>query len=102
MHKKKTIQESFTSFHESEILWLKNRISVQEAEAKNMVKIGDQFIAFGNINFQWKEILDRLQEGDELYEFESPSESWKNLAGSKGIALVRAGEIILDITTEMS
>jgi hypothetical protein len=102
MLRKKDVQKSFAPFHESEIAWLRNKITIQDAEAKNMVKIGDQFIPFGNINFQWKSILDRLQEGDELYEFESPSESWKNLAGRKGIALVRDGEIVIDLVTEMS
>ena len=43
-----------------------------------------------------------LQEGDELWEFRSPRESWANMAGRAGIALVRNGEVVASIVTRMN
>jgi len=47
-------------------------------------------------------MLAQMEEGDELWEFRSPVESWEHLAGRAGIALVRQGEIINFIVTMMN
>lgn len=43
-----------------------------------------------------------MRKGDDLYEFRTPEESWDNLAGREGIALVRKGKIVAEIITIMS
>jgi hypothetical protein len=43
-----------------------------------------------------------VEDDDIVYEFCSPPESWAVLAGRKGYALVRDGEIIDSIITELN
>lgn len=85
--------------------WLKNKITFQEAEAKHLIideRLGAEPIAFGFINNQWEELKSIYQEGDELWEFYSPGKAWDKLMGRAGYCLIRDGEIIADIVTEMS
>jgi len=79
-------------YTESKIQWMKNTISILAAENK---------YKFGNSS-RWKVLLDEMQDGDELYEFCSPPESWKYLAGREGVALVRDGVVVADIVTSMN
>jgi hypothetical protein len=44
----------------------------------------------------------RRQEGDEVWEFNSPARFWQHLAGRAGIALVRDGEVVDSIITSMN
>ena len=82
--------------------WLKSKISIHDAEAKNMVVINGRNIPFGFISSSWRHLLSNMVDGDELYEFSSPDVDWDHLAGREGIALVRGGEIITDIVTKMN
>ncbi|MGA2174457.1 MAG: hypothetical protein ABSH38_05690 [Verrucomicrobiota bacterium] len=110
--------------------WLRNRITVEQAEAKHLVdfSLGDDAseaaqrlharrlqlaragglrldgkpVPFGLGNRQWHEFLASMQEGDELWEFCSSEFSWEHLAGRAGIALVRNGEIFDCMLTSMS
>ena len=85
--------------------WLIERTTENEAESKNMVrveKLGPEPIPFGYQNGHWQEFLSTMEPGDELWNYSSPPESWKNLAGRAGIALVRRGKIIANITTLMN
>jgi hypothetical protein len=82
---------------ESEPSWLLGEISKENAEATNMVKIDVCNVPFGYNNVQWRSVLKMMEEGDRLYEFRSPDESWKCFNGKEGVALVRDGEIIADI-----
>ncbi|MBN1798382.1 MAG: hypothetical protein JW822_07380 [Spirochaetales bacterium] len=87
------------------ISWLQNRTTVEQAEADNMVTLedlGPDPVPFGYINEQWQEFLAQMREGDELWEFESPPETWDNLAGRKGIALIRDCEVVALIVTLMN
>ena len=87
------------------IRWLQSQTTIDEAEAANMVKddqLGPDPVPFGFINEEWKELLKQMQEGDELWEFESPPETWENLAGRKGIALIRNCQVIAYIVTLMN
>jgi hypothetical protein len=87
------------------ISWLQSQTTVEEAEAANMVKndqLGPDPVPFGFINADWKELLDQMQEGDELWEFKSPPETWENLMGRKGIALIRNCQVIAYIVTLMN
>jgi hypothetical protein len=85
--------------------WLRRKTSVSVAEAENMVEhpsLGPSPVAFGFSNAEWRELLNKMQETDELWEFSSGSDSWGNLAGRGGIALVRNGEIVDSIITIMN
>ena len=86
----------------SDISYLTNRLTVKEAEEKNMVEIDGRQVPFGYTNDQWVVLCKQMQKKDELYEFRSPEDSWNSFAGREGIALVRDGEIIADIITLMS
>ena len=84
---------------------LKKRYSVEEAEAENMVsdpRLGDSPVPFGFRNTEWCELVVKMQDGDQLWTFSTSDESWENLAGRAGIALIRNGEIIDSIVTEMN
>ena len=43
-----------------------------------------------------------IKPGDELWTFMSPPDSWKNLAGRAGIALVRDGKPVSILVTFMN
>lgn len=82
---------------ESEPAWLLGEISKENAEVINMVKIDGYNVPFGYNNTQWRNVLKMMEDGDRLYEFRSPDESWKCFDGKEGVALVRSGKIIADI-----
>jgi hypothetical protein len=48
------------------------------------------------------DILIRKQPGDELWEYRSPSRTWKRKMGMGGIALVRKGRVLCDVTTRQN
>jgi hypothetical protein len=85
--------------------WLQKRLTVAEAEAAYMVRdarLGPDPVPFGFQNDKWRALLADMQGGDEIWEFTSPPESWRNLAGRAGIALVRHGEVVRSIVTTMN
>jgi len=87
------------------ISWLQEQTTVEQAKADNMVtdkQLGEKPVPFGFINDEWQELLARMQDGDELWEFESPPETWENLAGRKGIALIRECQVVASIVTLMN
>jgi hypothetical protein len=123
------IRESGRRHRASEVPkgWLKKRITVAEAEAKNMADLGLnrganeetrrarlEFarsrgapltggpVPFGFMNREWRELVASMLDGDELWEYRSSDESWNHLAGRAGIALVRKGEIVDAITTALN
>ena len=57
---------------------------------------------FGGLNAEWEALKARMQPGDELWTFASSPESWRNLAGRAGIALVRNGQIVERLVTMMN
>jgi len=77
--------------------WLKRKITVTKAETKNLFsteEFGPKPVPFGYNNAEWKKLLAMMRPQDELWEFTSPEESWKHLAGRAGIALVRDRKVI--------
>lgn len=81
---------------------LKEKLTIDEAEAENIVDIDGVRIAFGHSNKEWLSLCRKVQKNDELYYFKTPQESWDNLAGKAGISLVRKGKIVAEIITLMS
>ena len=67
--------------------WLQNWVTVEEAEARH----SRSGIPFGYQNDKWTALKGKLLEGDELWEFCSSPQSWRDHAGRAGIALVRNG-----------
>ena len=57
---------------------------------------------FAGLNAEWEALKARMQPGDELWTFASSPESWRNLAGRAGIALVRNGQIVERLVTMMN
>ena len=85
--------------------WLHKRVTVEEAEAQNMVanhRLGPEPVPFGWDNAAWKDLIAQMQPGDELWQFASDAQSWRDLAGRAGIALARNGEIATCIVTMMN
>jgi len=68
--------------------WLKTKITIEEAK---------QTDPYSCLQFN-----EQLQEGDELWEFVSPPETWKHLCGRAGICIVRKGEVIDSYITKLS
>lgn len=56
----------------------------------------------GGRRTDWMQISEKIQLGDELWEFDSPIEYWESLCGSSGVALVRDGCVIAEVTIEMN
>ena len=85
--------------------WLQRRVTVQEAERQNMIlddRLGAEAVPFGFMNEKWKAFIAQMVEGDELWEFTSPADTWQNLCGRQGIAIVRNGEVLSSLVTEMN
>lgn len=85
--------------------WLTRRLTVEQAETEYAVedeRLGRAPVPFGFINDRWKSLLEQMAPGDEIWEFSSSSESWANMAGRAGIALVREGEILDSIITTLN
>ncbi len=85
--------------------WLKKKTTVEQAEKENLVSdkgLGPKPIPFGFINQEWEKFKSRIQSGDELWEFSSPEESWKRLAGRAGFCILRQGRIVDAIITLMN
>jgi hypothetical protein len=76
--------------------WLQKRVTVDEAEAARICLGVKVFFAvsLGLQNDQWRAFLAQMQEGDELWIFCSPAESWEHMAGRGGIAVVRHGKVV--------
>lgn len=92
--------------------WLVKKVELQAVERDNIPRWQDQperanrypvlKLPFGFQNGVWRRLKERMQPGDELWEFSSPPESWAHLAGRSGIALLRDGQVIGSIITRMN
>ena len=51
------------------------------------------------LNDRWRAFRAQMQEGDELWTFCTPPETWEHMAGLGGIALVRHGKMVGHIVT---
>jgi hypothetical protein len=80
--------------------WLQERATAAEAEAHHTSP--EWPVPFGALNAEWEQMLTQMQPGDELWSFASPRESWEQLAGRAGYALVRDGVAIAVLVTMMN
>ena len=89
--------------------WLDKKVTIAEAEAahpgindERVQRFPDAAKPFGFKSGQWEAIKAAMQPGDELWTFVSPKESWENLAGRAGIAVVRDGNPVMVLTTMLN
>ena len=85
--------------------WKLRQTTVAEAEVEHMVetdRLGPDPVPFGFAHARWRRLVEGLQEGDELWEYSTPPESWAQMAGRSGIWVVRAGEIVDDHVSLMN
>jgi len=54
------------------------------------------------IEKRWNPFISQLQTGDELWRFNSPEITWKNLMGRRGYAILRDGKVVAWLFTMMS
>ena len=73
-----------------------------DAESEHGVKIDGEMIPFGYCNSQWRELLDQMQDGDQLWLASSPDEEWDALMGFEGILLVRGDSVVDSFVTKMN
>ena len=85
--------------------WLQRKVTLEEAEAHNLVsddRLGKNPVTFGFQNDEWKALVGRMAEGDELWEFISPEDTWRHLCGRAGIAVVRGGKVVDALITKLN
>lgn len=85
--------------------WLTNKIAVAKAQGDDVVvqeHPGPRTIATGYSPKALRSFFPHMQPGDELWEFASGGDSWRNLAGRGGIALCRNGQVIDSTVTIMN
>ena len=85
--------------------WLQRRVTVADAEAAHMHAVprcGADPVPFGYLHRDWVRLLSRMREGDELWEYDSPPETWGYLCGRAGYAVVRQGKVVAVLETEMN
>lgn len=82
--------------------WLKRMLTVEQAEAENMitdVRLGRKPVPFGFCNREWKDLIAQMRPGDELWEF---SHVAGPLCGAGGFAILRNGELVAQMRTWVS
>ena len=83
--------------------WLK-RLTVEQAEADNLVGNQTGDIPFGLKNSEWVRLVGKIRDGDQLYAYrESPprhSRAFKHAIPTEGVALVRDGDVVAQVATK--
>lgn len=88
--------------------WLKRRIDLAEFErqgdgADPMADGAPAALFLGDLKSrEWDALKVRMVEGDEVWTFSSPPETWAKLFGRAGVALVRGGKAVYHVTTAMN
>jgi hypothetical protein len=85
--------------------WLKDRLSVSDAEVQ-LVEMdrdwGSEGVESGWLSYFNEHIKSQMLPGDELWLYDSGDESWENLSGEDGLALVRNGQVVALLMFSMS
>jgi hypothetical protein len=93
----------------------RRRITVAEVEAdyfarlarwnrreKDHKRIKQLLKPMGFMNKKWEQLKAMIEPNDELWEYCSSKESWRQLMGSAGLELIRDGVVIARMMTEMN
>ena len=78
--------------------WLVKQASIREAEEAHRVN----GVSFGFMHDEWESLKSKMLSEDELWEFDSGPESWEQLMGWRGYAVVRNGEVVDMVITELN
>ena len=85
--------------------WLTKKITINQAETDYLEqddRISPKPVPFGFYNHHWNLLKAELRDGDELWLFSSPKETWQNLCGRGGICIVRDGEVVKTMVTVLN
>ena len=89
--------------------WFSQKTTVEEAEAaypglqdERTKRLPEVAKPFGFHHAEWEALKAAMKPSDELWTFASPPDSWKELAGSAGVALVRDSKVVRTIVTLMN
>lgn len=88
-----------------DLSWLFKKVTVEQVETDFLEKddrISPEPVPFGYYFHQWCDLKKELQDGDELWLFSSPKETWLNMCGRAGICIVRSGNIVYSLTTTLN
>lgn len=72
------------------------------AQSERDEKVRQIASGFVNLQSEWDQVFGKIGPSDEIWEFDSPGDHWASLCGRAGVALVRVGEPIIGIVTEMN
>ena len=78
------------------INWLKNKIPLTDANQEFETCVNERLC------LEWQFLMARMKDSDELWTFSSNPNSWKELMGRSGYALVRNGEPVSSVVTVMN
>jgi hypothetical protein len=70
--------------------YLRRKATAAEWEAEHLI----EGVPFGYCNREWEALKSKMEPGDEIWFWSSDEESWKQMMGWEGMALVRRSEII--------
>ena len=92
--------------HILEVSWLTKMVIKMVRDPQNMsltIAKLDQIEQTMSLMFdEWTAFRSEIQEGDEVWEYDAPSDYWNTLCGSAGLALVRNGLIVRVLETEIN
>lgn len=72
----------------------KEWLTAKAANAPTAEHRGGSEMTALRIRMAWQKLKAQLQEGDELWAFTNPSNTWKKLGKQTGYAIVRGGKIV--------
>ena len=73
--------------------WLTQRVeNAPTAQHRNLSEMASM-----RIRMAWQKLKGEAREGDELWAFENPSNTWKKMGHHTGYALVRNGKIVKSV-----
>lgn len=94
------------SWNELVATWLRGEsLTVDEIENREPARSTDgypQLQSFGVGSKLWEQWKQNMQPSDRIVEFQSPPDSWAQLAGRAGFALVRDGKVVDTLVTRMN
>ena len=78
--------------------WLTRTVNVAEAEAANTY----DGKAFGAMSREWEALKSKMLDGDTLWMFRSPKETWDEYMGVEGYAVMRGNDLVDFVITGLS
>jgi len=81
-------------------------LSIEFIEKNKLVTVEidgiEKTLPFGFINKRWEELKSLYKEGDCILFFRSSEQSWKSLSGLEAYVLIRNGELIYVLVSQIS